>query len=404
MSTVPERRWRFAARDDEGRAFSGVVEAKTGAEARRILAGRQLVPITVEPEERAHAFYLRRRAQPRALVIFTRQFATLLDAGLPLLTVLQMLTDLTEDRALREALTRASEDVNNGSSLSEALRAHPQIFGPIYIHTVESGEVGGKLPEALNRVADYLEAARELQDRVVGAMIYPAVVILVGLGAVGVILTFVVPVFTDLFAAEGLELPFSTRILVTVSTLVLTYWHLMLLVAGGLGFGLRQAIRTRAGRRLLDMFVLRLPFVGGLSRKAAVARLTRAMASLVHSGVSLSDTLLASAPISGNWEVETAILQARDSIQAGSDLATPIARAEVLPRLLGQMVKVGEESGRLEEMLDKVAAFYEAEVRVAIDAAMKALEPALIVVLGAVLGGIIIAMYMPVFDLMTSLG
>ena len=345
MSTVPERRWRFAARDGEGRAFSGVVEAETGEAARRILAGRQLVPITVELEERAHAFYLRRRAQPRALVIFTRQFATLLDAGLPLLTILQMLTELTEDRALREALTRVSNDVNDGSSLSDALRAHPHIFGPIYIHTVRSGEVGGKLPEALNRVADYLEAAQELQDRVVGAMIYPAVVIVVALGAVGVILTFVVPVFSGLFAAEGLELPFSTRILVAASALVVAYWHVTLLLAVGLGFGLRQAIRTTGGRRLLDMFLLRLPFVGGLTRKAAVARLTRAMASFVHSGVSLSDTLLASAPISGNWEVETAILHARDAIQ-----------------------------------------------------------PALIVVLGAVLGGIIVAMYMPVFDLMTSIG
>ena len=404
MNTVGQKRWEFSARDGEGRPFSGVVEAETKEEARNILVGRQLMPISIESEKSAQAFYLRRRAQPRALVIFTRQFATLLDAGLPLLSILRMLTDLTEDRALRKALVSVSQDVNNGSSLSDALRAQPYLFGPIYIHTVQSGEVGGKLPEALNRVADYLEASQELQDRVVGALIYPLVVILVAIGAISVILTFVVPVFTDLFESEGLELPFTTRVLVAVSNLLVKHWPVLVLLAGGLAVALRQAIRVPVGRRILDMFVLRIPLVGELIRKTAIARLTRAMASLVHSGVSLSDALLASAPISGNWEVQAAILHARDAIQAGSDLATPMARADVLPQLLSQMVRVGEESGRLEEMLDKVASFYETEVRVAIDGAMKALEPMLIVVLGVVLGTIVVAMYMPVFDLMTSLG
>lgn len=404
MSDVVDRAWRFAARDPEGRKLSGTVQALSEAEARQILTEQRLTPVSLEAMGGDHLVQIRSSVDARALTVFTRQFATLVDAALPLLTTVEMLRDLTQDQILKTALRRVGKDINGGSSLSDALRGHPHVFSPIYVHMVEAGEVGGTLPVALERVAVYMETSQALKDRLVGAMIYPLVVIGVAALAVGAILTLVVPVFAELFASEGLALPVSTRILLQASDALQSYWYVLLAVVVTLALLVRQVVTSTSGRRWTDFMLLRLPLIGNLTRKASVARLTRAMASMLHSGVMLSDVLLASARISGNAEVEEAILGAREAIHAGSDLSTPMARAEVLPPLLAQMVKVGEESGRLEEMMDKVADFFEMEVRSAIDGAMKALEPALIVVLGLVLGGIIVAMYTPVFDLMTSLG
>ena len=404
MSDESEHGWRFAARDPEGRRLTGIVDAASEGEARRILTEQMLAPVSLEPVAVEALPRVRGSADPRALAVFTRQFATLVDAALPLLTAVEMLAGLTTDRALRGALRRVARDINGGASLSDAIRAHPQVFPPIYVHMVEAGEVGGTLPQSLERVSTYLEASHALRERILGAMVYPAVVLSVAFLAVGAILTFVVPVFGQLFETEGVALPFSTGLLLTASGFTRRYWHVTLVAVFAIAMLLRQVARSEGGRRWVDYLLLRLPLIGGLTRKAAVARLTRAMASMLHSGVMLSDVLLASSRISGNGEVEAAVMNARDSIHAGSDLATPLAKSEILPPLLAQMVKVGEESGRLEEMLDKVADFFEMEVKAAIDGAMKALEPALIVILGVVLGGIVAAMYTPVFDLMTSLG
>lgn len=404
MSDKAEQGWKFAARDPDGRRFTGIVDAASEGEARRILTAQMLTPVSLEPASTEALPPVRGSVDPNALTVFTRQFATLVDAALPLLTIVEMLAKLTTDRTLRAALRRVARDINGGASLSDALRAHPQVFPPIYVHMVEGGEVGGTLPQALERVAVYLEASHALRERLLGAMVYPAVVLSVAVLAVGAILTFVVPVFADLFASEGVALPLSTSILMAASEAIRGYWHVILVVVGTLAVLFRQGLRSEGGRRWADFILLRLPLIGPLTRKAAVARLTRAMASMLHSGVMLSDVLLAAARISGNSEVEEAVLGARDAIHAGSDLATPLSKADILPPLLAQMVKVGEESGRLEEMLDKVADFFEMEVKAAIDGAMKALEPALIVILGVVLGGIVAAMYTPVFDLMTSLG
>ncbi len=404
MSDTTGHGWKFEARDAEGRRVSGVVEVASEGEARKLLTQQMLSPVTLEPVRSEAPPRVRGFVDPRALAVFTRQFATLVDAALPLLTVVEMLGSLTTDRPLKAALQRVAKDINGGASLSDALSAHPHVFPPIYVHMVGAGEVGGTLPQSLERIAVYMETSQSLRERLVGAMVYPAVVLSVAVMAVGAILTFVVPVFAELFASEGLALPISTRVLLAASDITRDYWPAILVAVASLALLGRQILATEGGRRWSDFILLRLPVFGNLRRKAAVARLTRAMASMLHSGVMLSDVLLASARISGSGEVEAAVMRARDSIHAGSDLATPLARAEILPPLLAQMVKVGEESGRLEEMLDKVADFFEMEVKAAIDGAMKALEPALIVVLGVVLGGIVAAMYTPVFDLMTSIG
>lgn len=405
MSGPPRVGWRFAARNAQGRRLSGVVEVSTEEEARSLLTEQGLTPLALEPVvQHQPPPHVRGSVDPRALAIFTRQFATLVDAALPLLSAVEMLADLTEDRVLWAALRRVSQDVSGGSSLSDALRAHPRVFPPIYVNMVEAGELSGTLPESLERVAAYMEASQALRERLRGAMIYPTLVLTVAVAAVVAILTLVVPVFADLFNAEGVELPASTAFLITVSEVATRGWLPLLTGAAAVALLMRQISLTEGGRRWVDFLVLRVPLVGELARKASVARLTRAMASMLHSGVNLSDVLLASARVAGNSEVETAVMDARAAIHAGSDLATPLGRAPVLPPLLAQMVRVGEESGRLEEMMDKVADFFEMEVRSSVDGAIKALEPALIVILGLVLGGIVAAMYTPVFDLMTSLG
>ena len=403
MNESVEREWSFTAKDQSGRQLSGTVQAASAAEARMILLEQRLDLVKLESGESALMARLRGAVDPRALTVFTRQFATLIDAALPLLSALRMLAELTRDRALKNALHLVWRDVNGGSSLSDALQAHPKVFPPIYVHMVEAGEVGGSLPESLDRVADHMEAAQALRDRLIAAMIYPAVVLSVAVLAVIAILTFVVPVFAELFSAEGVALPRSTQILMSASAVAVSYWHVLLGGIMALVVLVSQGVGTEVGRRWVDYVALRLPLIGGLTRKASVARFTRAMASMLHSGVTLSEALRASARISGNTEVEYEIMAARDAIQAGSDLSTPLSRSQVLPPLLSQMVKVGEESGRLDQMLNKVADFFEMEVRTAIDGTMKAVEPALIVILGVVLGGIVVAMYTPVFDLMTSL-
>jgi len=403
MSKKPQE-WRFAATSRDGKTVGGTIRAATEKEASEHLSAQELIPISVEPIKEAPLARFAPRMNPRALTVFTRQFAVLVDAGLPLLTAVEMLADLTDDKVLRSTLSRVAKAVNGGSSLSDALRAHPKVFTNIYVHMVEGGETGGLLPESLTRVADYLEEAQALHDRLIGAVIYPAVVLSAASLAVIVVLTFVVPVFSELFAAEGLTLPFATRVLVATSDLILGHWPILL--PGGVVaiWATFLALRSPLGRRWADVVLLHIPLVGDLVRKASVARVTRAMASMIHSGVMLSETLLAGARVAGNTAVEAAIMEAREAIHQGSDLSTPLISARVLPEILGQMVKVGEESGRLDEMLDKVADFFEMEVNSAVDGAMKALEPTLIIVLGAVLGGIIVAMYAPIFDLMTSMG
>lgn len=405
MSEKGKSTWRFAARTREGRPVAGTMRATSEEEILARLRARKLVPLSVEAVHAPASFsFFTRRVDPRSLAVTTRQLATLIDAGIPLLSAIDMLADLTHDRVLRDALKAVSRHLYGGSSLSNALRAHSRVFPPIYISMVEAGEVGGSLPESLERVARYLETSQELRDRIRGALIYPTVVLVTAALAVGVILTFVVPVFRELFAAEGLVLPYGTRVLLSVSDFTVRFWPGLLGLAVVIPIVMRQMMAVPAVRRSVDVVVNSLPVVGLLARKAAVSRLTAALASMIQSGVVLTEALLAAAHISGNSEVEAAVLEARTAVMGGSDLSSPLARSRVLPDLLPQMVKVGEESGRLGEMLEKVAELFEMEVKTAIDGAMKALEPALIVVLGVVLGAIIVTMYIPIFDLMTSLG
>jgi len=390
--------YRFKAHTPDGKVFKGVMQATSIDDVRRSLARQKLIPDSIKPEPVNRSLQLRRTPTPRSLVQFARQFATLIESAVPLLLSLEIAQGLTDDRPLRAALATVADDVASGLTLADSLRKHPRVFSDIFVSVVEAGEEGGSLDVSLNRLADYMERSQEVRDRVHSAMMYPIVILLVAVGSIGALLTLVVPTFEGMFAASGLELPFATQVLVESSRFV--GGNLALLVVGTLLaiLFLKAFYDTRSGRRLSDRVVLRVPLLGRLARKVAVARLSRTMASLLTSGVSLLEALIAASRTSGNMVLEEAVLATQDRVSMGSSISDALAEQEVLPSLISRMVSVGEQTGRLDDMFGKVADFYEREVDTEIDGLLKALEPALVTVVGVVLGGVVIAMYLPIFD------
>ena len=390
--------FRFKAHTPTGKIHVGVIQATTTEEARRKLAGQKLIPDSVTPEPVDRSLRLSRSPSPAALVQFVRQFATLVEAAVPLLLSLEILTGLTDDRPLRKATAAVAASVSGGSTISDALRQHPKVFSNIFVNVVEAGEEGGTLDTSLLRLADHMERAYEVRKKVRAAMIYPAVILVVALGSVAALLTLVVPTFEGMFAASGMALPFATQVLVGASAFVGS--NVPFLVVGALATVLvtKAVYGTRRGRRLAHRVLLATPVVGRLARKVAVARLCRTLDSLLSSGVNILDALVASARTSGNVVIEEAILGSRELVVMGTSVSEAMASNAVLPALVARMVNVGEQTGQLDRMLGKVADFYEREVDTEIDGLLKALEPALVVFVGVVLGGIVAAMYLPIFD------
>ena len=394
--------WKYRARTPEGEVRMGVVQALSVEDAMQALVRAKLIPEWVKPARRDEHFRLRRRANTKALAIFARQFATLIDAGVPLVLSLEVVEDLTDDRTLKAALAQVRADVQKGFTLADAMRRHPRVFSEIFVNMVDAGEQGGVLDEILRRLATHLEKSQAVASRVRTALVYPAIVLGVTALAIGILLTFVVPTFETMFAVAGLSLPYPTLVLVRASEFVHTYG--LFLVVGLLLVILlvRQVYDTGLGRRFLDGLVLRVPVFGGLVRKSAVARFARTLSSLFSAGVNVLDAIEASARTTGNAVLERRIVQAKDAIAAGHGLSAPLAATGVLPSLLARMVRVGEETGRLDHMLEKVADFYETEVDAAVQGLLKAMEPAFVVVLGIGLGAIVVAMYLPIFDALTT--
>lgn len=390
--------YRFKARDPEGERFHGVIQATSAEDAERLLAKQGLIPVQIRPEPLDRSLKLRRTPTPKAMVQFYRQFATLQSSAVPLLLSLEILQGLTSDRPLRSAISAASTDIQQGSTLADALRRHPRIFSDIAISVIAAGEEGGSLDSSLDRLAFYEERAQQVRDKVRGAMIYPGVIVTVAIGAIAALLTLVVPTFEGMFAASGQELPFATLLLVTASDFLAEYWP-YLTVATLLGvLAVRALYDTTPIRMLAHGIVLRIPVAGRLVRKVAVARLSRTLASLLTSGVSILDALTAGARTAGNLVIENAILESRDAVAQGQEISAALSRHSVLPSLMSGMVGVGEQTGQLDQMLAKVADFYEREVESEVEGLLKALEPVLVVVVGVALGGIVAAMYLPIFD------
>ena len=338
------------------------------------------------------------------LSLATRQLATMIDAGLPIVQCLDILGQQSENKLLRNTLTTVRKDVEGGCTLADALRKHPKIFDDLYINMVEAGEAGGILNTILNRIALFIEKANRLKKKVKGAMIYPCAIVGVAVLVVAVLMIFVIPVFAELYGSMGKALPAPTQICINISNWFVAYWYL--LIAGGVGIFMSISFyyKTPAGHMQIDGLLLRMPIIGDLLRKVAVARFAQNMSLLLSSGVPILDGLAITGRTAGNKVVERAIMESRISISKGNTVAEPLRESKIFPPLVCQMVAVGESTGGLDAMLKKVAELYEEEVDDAVNNLTAMMEPMIMVVLGVVLGGLVVAMYLPIFQMGSLVG
>jgi type IV pilus assembly protein PilC len=346
----------------------------------------------------------RTKAPPaKNLAVFTRQFSVMIDAGLPLVQCLEILGTQEEDKNFAATILATRSDVESGASLADAMKKHPKTFDPLFTNMIAAGEAGGILDTILKRLATYIEKAVKLKGQVQSAMIYPVSVIVIAALVVGVILWKVIPTFANLFAGLGAELPLPTRVVIALSNGLVRFMPFILVGIGAAMFAFRAYYASPGGRRNIDSITLKLPVLGSLMRKIAVARFCRTLSTLLASGVSILEALDITARTAGNAVVEEAILTTRKSIERGETIAAPLKETNVFPSMVVQMISVGEATGALDTMLSKIADFYEEEVDVAVAGLLTLLEPIMIAFLGGVVGGIVIAMYLPIFDLISKL-
>jgi len=389
----------------KGRAPGGAMQAGELAAENIEAAASQLrrmriVTTQIRPKQKAIALRRPRRGiKARDLAIFTRQFSTMINAGLPLVQCLEILSKQTDNAALREVIVDVMARVEAGATLSEALSRRPEAFDSLYVNMVDAGEAGGILDNILMRLATYIEKAVALRRKVKSAMTYPVVVGVVALSAALFMLLFIIPVFAKVFADFGGTLPLPTRIVVGLSDLLKTCWWALAGLAGAIAFGVRRYYRTEAGRRVIDAFLLRAPVIGDVLCKTAIARFTRTLGTMIASGVPILNGLEVTAKTAGNKVIEEAVMAARAGIREGETIASPLERSAVFPPMVVQMIAVGEETGALDTMLERIANFYDEEVNTAVETLTSIIEPVMIVVMGVMVGGMVVAMYLPMFKL-----
>jgi type IV pilus assembly protein PilC len=346
---------------------------------------------------------LGKRVSAKNLAVFTRQFSVMIDAGLPLVQCLEILGGQEEDANFAAVILATRSDVESGANLADAMRKHPKTFDPLFTNMVAAGEAGGILDTILKRLATYIEKSVKLSGQVKSAMVYPIAVIVIAAGVVGVILWKVIPTFAALFAGLGAQLPLPTRVVIALSNNLVRFFPFLAALSVAVAYGFRQYYATNQGRRVVDGRLLGLPILGLILRKIAVARFCRTLSTLISSGVPILDGLEITAKTSGNSVIEDAVMVTRKSIERGETIAGPLRDTKVFPAMVTQMIGVGEATGALDTMLEKIADFYEEEVDTAVAGLLTLLEPIMIAVLGAVVGGIVIAMYLPIFDLISKL-
>ncbi len=399
---MPTFVWK--GRTATGASASGELSAQSQADVVAALRQKKIIPTSIKIKEEKKGFaFLGGRVSKRALSVFTRQFSTMLGAGLPLLTCLEILSKQTESAGLKKVLGEVRADVEGGLSLADALRRQPKVFDNLFVNMVESGETGGALDTILQRLATYLEKSVALQRKIRGAMIYPAIISIVAVGAIAVLLIFVIPIFAKMYQGVGRELPTMTQLVIKISDFMKVA-ALPLLIGFVLLFTIiRRWHKTESGAKAMDPLFLKVPVFGDLIRKQAIARFSRTLSTLLSSGVPIIDALEITAKSAGNWVIEDAILKARVSIKGGENIADPLGKTAVFPPMVTQMIAIGEASGGLDEMLSKVADFYDAEVDQAVENLTNALEPIIMVVLGGVVGFLVISMYLPIFQLASTI-
>jgi type IV pilus assembly protein PilC len=394
----------YSGRSRAGQSVAGERIAETMEAAISALRREQIQVTQITPvKEKAAKATKAKGASAKDLAVFTRQFSVMIGAGLPLVQCLDILGTQAEDKNFGAIILATRADVENGMSLADAMKKHPKAFDALFTNMIAAGEAGGILDAILKRLATYIEKAVKLKGQVKSAMVYPIAVVVIATVVVSVILWKVIPTFASLFAGLGAELPLPTRIVIALSNGLVRYGLFIIAGLVGLGFGFRTYYATSNGRRVVDRIVLKLPILGILMRKIAVARFCRTLSTLLTSGVSILEALDITAKTAGNAIVEEAIYTTRKSIEGGETIAAPLAQTAVFPPMVVQMIGVGEATGALDTMLGKIADFYEEEVDVAVAGLLTLLEPIMIALLGGVVGGIVIAMYLPIFALVSQL-
>jgi len=404
----------YAGRTRGGETVSGERVADTMDAAVAALRREQIVVTRINParpkedvsakkEKAAKPGKIGKKVSPKNLAVFTRQFSVMIDAGLPLVQCLDILGSQEEDKNFAAVILQTRSDVEAGASLADAMRKHPKSFDPLFTNMIAAGEAGGILDTILKRLATYIEKAVKLTSQVKSAMVYPIAVVVIAGVVVGVILWKVIPTFASLFSGLGAELPLPTRVVIALSNNLVRYFPFVVVIAGAAAYGFRQYYSSENGKRVVDRMVLRLPVLGSIMRKIAVARFCRTLATLISSGVPILDGLEITAKTSGNAIVEDAIMLTRKSIERGETVSAPLKETGVFPSMVVQMIGVGEATGALDTMLAKIADFYEDEVDTAVAGLLTLLEPIMIAFLGVIVGGIVIAMYLPIFDLISKL-
>lgn len=391
--------WEARARTGELR--KGVMEADDEPAVQARLRGQQLMPTKIKKKSAALNFKIGTGVDLRDVVTFTRLFATMIDAGLPIVQCLDILCNQTDNKNFAVILRDVKANVEQGATFSDSLRRHPKVFDPLYVNLVQAGEVGGILDTILSRLAVYNEKAIKLRRQLRGAMVYPSAVLIIFAGVLGILLGWVIPSFKTIFKDLGSDdaLPWLTQLVITISETFIGYLPFFL-VAGILGaIGITYFYRTPKGKKLFHTLFLKAPVMGPVLRKIAVARFTRTLGTLLSSGVPILDAMDIVARTAGNVVVEEAILYARAKISEGKNMAAPLLETNVFPPMVVQMVGVGEQTGALDAMLGKIADFYEEEVDVAVAAMTSLIEPVMMVGIGGTVGVVLIAMYLPIFSI-----
>jgi type IV pilus assembly protein PilC len=400
--------FKYTGRTRRGETVSGermadTMDAATVALSREQILVTKISPVKAKAESKAGRKLKDRRVDSKNLAVFTRQFSVMIDAGLPLVQCLDILGNQEEDKRFSRVILDTRADVEGGASLADAMKKHPKVFDPLYTNMIAAGEAGGILDTILKRLAVYIEKNVKLKQQVKSAMIYPIAVLVIAGVVVAVILWKVIPTFAAMFAGLNAELPLPTRVVIWMSNTLIRFLPFLVvgLFAGAAAF--RQYYRTDKGRHVIDRIVLKLPVLGMIMRKIAVARFCRTLATLISSGVPILDGLDITAKTSGNAIVEDGIMKTRKSIERGETVSAPLKETGVFPAMVTQMIGVGEATGALDTMLAKIADFYEEEVDTAVAGLLTLMEPLMIAFLGIIVGGIVIAMYMPIFSMISKL-
>ena len=390
----------------QGKVLKGEMEALNHQAVLTRLRGQRIQPNPTRVREKGRGLDRElsipgfgSKVKPHDVMIFTRQFATMIDAGLPIVQSLDILGQQTESKTFRNTIRAIKQDVEGGTTLAEALKKHPKIFDDLYVNMVAAGEAGGVLNTILNRIAIFIEKSTKLKRKIKGAMIYPCTIVVVAVSVVSVLLIYVIPVFGELYGSMGKALPAPTQITINLSNWFRAYFIFIAGSVAGLIVAIRYYYKTENGRLVIDRMMLRMPIIGDLIRKVAVARFAQNMSILLTSGVPILDGLAITARTAGNKVVEQAVMKCRISISQGKTVAEPLAESRIFPPMVCQMVAIGENTGSLDALLKKVAEFYEDEVDNAVSNLTALMEPVIMVVLGVIIGGLVISMYLPIFQL-----